>query len=154
MSPLYPVVAEAELFSLKGQTSEALAKYQGVLKLVPNNAVIMNNVAFLLADTGGSLDEALKLARRALQMDSKQPRYSDTLGWIYLKQNLNDSALQVFRGLTQSNPDNPTFHYHLAMALLQKGDKATAKTELQNALSKKPSTEVRHSVEAALAKLG
>ena len=149
-----PVVAEAEMLSVNGQNSQALGKYQDVLKLVPNNAVILNNIAFLLADTGGSLEEALKLARKALQMDSKQPRFNDTLGWIYLKQNLNDSALQVFRGLTQTNPDNPTFHYHLAMALLQKGDKITAKTELQNALSKKPSTEVRHSVEAALAKLG
>jgi Flp pilus assembly protein TadD len=148
------LVAEAEVFSTSGRQPQALDKYRAALQIAPNNATLLNNVAYLMADTGGSLDEALKYARRALQLDSKQARYTDTLGWIYFKQKLNDSALQVFRGLTQSNPDNPTFHYHLAMVLLEKGDKATAKEELQNALSKKPSADVRHDVEAALLKIG
>jgi tetratricopeptide (TPR) repeat protein len=149
-----PIVAQAEVFTRSGRTPQALEKYRAALQIAPDNAVLLNNVAYLLADTGGSLDEALKYARRALQIDSKQPRYSDTLGWIYFKQKLNDSALQVFRTLTASNPDNPTFHYHLGMVLLQKGDKNNAKTELENALSKKPSDEIRHDVEAALSKIG
>jgi tetratricopeptide (TPR) repeat protein len=149
-----PLVAQAEVLNASGRSPEALAKYRAALQIAPDNPTLLNNVAYLLADTGGSLDEALKYARRALQIDSKQPRYSDTLGWIYFKQNLNDSALQVFRTLTASNPDNATFHYHLAMVLLQKGDKNDAKAELQNALTKKPSNEVRHDVEAALSKIG
>jgi tetratricopeptide (TPR) repeat protein len=149
-----PLVAEADVLDGSGRTREALDKYRAALRLAPNNAMLLNNVAYLLADTGGSLDEALKDARRAVELDSKQPRYNDTLGWVYYKQNLNDTALQVFRGLTETNPDNPTFHYHFAMVLLKKGDKATAKSELQNALSKKPTDEVRHSVEAELSKLG
>jgi tetratricopeptide (TPR) repeat protein len=149
-----PIVAEAEVFTRSGRTPQALDKYRAALQIAPESATLLNNVAYLLADTGGSLDEALKYARRALQIDAKQPRYSDTLGWIYFKQKLNDSALQVFRTLTASNPDNPTFHYHLAMVLLQKGDKSNAKTELQNALSKKPSDEIRHDVETALSKIG
>jgi predicted Zn-dependent protease len=56
--------------------------------------------------------------------------------------------------LTQDYPDNPVFHYHFGMVLLQKGDKATAKTELNNALSKKPSDEVRGNIQSALAKAG
>jgi Flp pilus assembly protein TadD len=111
-----PVVAEAEVLDASGRTREALDKYRVALRLAPNNATLLNNVAYLLADTGGSLDEALKYARRAVELDSKQPRYNDTLGWVYYKQNLNDTALQVFRGLTETNPDNPTFHYHFAMA--------------------------------------
>jgi tetratricopeptide (TPR) repeat protein len=149
-----PLVAQAEVFTTSGRAPQALQKYRAALQIAPNNPTLLNNVAFLLADTGGSLDEALKYARRALQIDSKQPRYSDTLGWIYFKQKLNDSALQVFRTLTASNPDNATFHYHLGMVLLQKGDKNDAKAELQNALTKKPSNEVRHDAEAALSKIG
>jgi tetratricopeptide (TPR) repeat protein len=149
-----PLVAEAEVLTSMNRQQEALEKYRAALRLTPDNATLLNNVAYLMADTGGSLEEALKYVRRALQLDSKQPRYSDTLGWIYYKQNLNDTALQVFRGLTETNPDNATFHYHFAMVLLKKGDKATAKTELQNALAKKPSDEVRHDVEAELSKIG
>jgi tetratricopeptide (TPR) repeat protein len=149
-----PLVAQAEVLNTSGRAPQALEKYRTALQIAPDNPTLLNNVAYLLADTGGSLDEALKYARRALQIDSKQPRYSDTLGWIYFKQKLNDSALQVFRTLTASNPDNATFHYHLAMVLLQKGDKNDAKAELQNALSKKPSDEIRHDVQAALSKIG
>jgi tetratricopeptide (TPR) repeat protein len=149
-----PVIAEAEILNIMGRQQEALEKYRAALRMTPDNATLLNNVAYLMADTGGSLDEALKYVRRALQLDAKQPRYSDTLGWIYYKQNLNDTALQVFRGLTATNPDNATFHYHFAMVLLKKGDKTTAKTELQNALAKKPSDEVRHDVEQELSKIG
>jgi tetratricopeptide (TPR) repeat protein len=149
-----PLVAQAEVLNTSGRVPQALEKYRAALQMAPDNPTLLNNVAYLLADTGGSLDEALKYARRALQIDSKQPRYSDTLGWIYFKQKLNDSALQVFRTLTASNPDNATFHYHLAMVLLQKGDKNDAKAELQNVLSKKPSDEIRHDAEAALSKIG
>lgn len=149
-----PVIAEAEILTAMNRQQEALDKYRTALRMTPDNATLLNNVAYLMADTGGSLDEALKYIRRALQLDAKQPRYSDTLGWIYYKQNLNDTALQVFRGLTATNPDNATFHYHFAMVLLKKGDKATAKAELQNALAKKPSDEVRHSAEQELSKIG
>ena len=149
-----PMVAEAEVLTNAGRQQEALEKYRAALRLAPNNATLLNNVAYLLADTGGSLEEALKDARRALELDAKQPRYSDTLGWIYYKQNLNDTALQVFRSLTATNPDNPTFHYHFAMVLLRKGDKATAKAELENVLAKKPSAEMRHDVEKALSQIG
>lgn len=149
-----PMIALADTLTTSGHDREALEKYRAALRLSPNNAMLLNNVAYLLAETGGSLDEALNDAHRAMQLDNKQPRFNDTLGWIYFKQNLNESALQVFRGLTLTNPDNPTFHYHLAMVLLRKGDKASAKTELQTALSKKPSGEVLHNVETELAKLG
>lgn len=149
-----PLVAEAEVLMAEDHTPDALEKYKAALKLTPDNPVLLNNVAYLMADGGGSLDEALKYVRRAIQLDSKQPRYSDTLGWIYFKQHLNDTALQVFRTLTANNPNNATFHYHLAMVLLEKGDKASAKTELQTALAKKPSAEVRHDAETALSKLG
>jgi predicted Zn-dependent protease len=87
-------------------------------------------------------------------LDSQQSSYTDTLGWIYFKKNLTDSAIQVFRGLTESHPDNPTYHYHFGMALIKQGDKTTAKAELKTALSQKPADEQRRNIESALAQLG
>src|SRR5207248_871255 len=113
---------------------------------------VMNNLAFVIVDSGGNLDEALSLAQKALQKWPQQPNLVDTLGWIYFKKNLNDSALQVFRGLALKYPDNANFHYHFGMALLQKGDKETARTELKSGLSKKPSAETRQNIETALAR--
>src|SRR5579871_284740 len=149
-----PLVAKADLLQITGKKPEALADYRKALQLKPDNAVLLNNAAYLITETGGDADEAMKMAQKAVQLDNKQPRFADTLGWVYLKKNLPDSAVQAFRGLTEKYPDDPVFHYHFGMALLQKGDKATAKTELQNALTKKPSDEVRQNVQAALAKIG
>jgi Flp pilus assembly protein TadD len=140
--------------ALSGHQPEALALYREVLKIQQDDAATWNNAAYLIAETGGNLDEAMKFAQKAMQLDSRQPHYADTLGWVYLKRRLNDSAIQVFRGLTEKYPNDATFHYHFGLALLQHGDKETARAELKTALTKQPSDEVRRNIETALAKLG
>ncbi|MBE7541610.1 MAG: CPBP family intramembrane metalloprotease [Solibacteraceae bacterium] len=63
---------------------------------------------------------------------------ADTLGWIYIRKNLSDNAIRIFRELTAKHRDNPVYHYHLGMALYQKGDRGGAKQSLQTALSLRP----------------
>ena len=63
---------------------------------------------------------------------------ADTLGWIYIKKNLSDEAVRVFRDLVAKEPANPTYHFHYGMALIQKGDKMQAKKELEDAIKKNP----------------
>ena len=149
-----PLMALGESLAGAGQKPLALETYRRALQMKPDSATILNATAYLIAETGGSLDEALKLAQKAVASDAQQPNFSDTLGWIYFKKDLNDSAVQVFRTLTSKNPENATFHYHFGMALLKKGDKKTAESELKTALSKKPSGEVRREIETALGKIG
>jgi tetratricopeptide (TPR) repeat protein len=149
-----PLALLAESFTLSGQKPQALEMYRRALQLKPDNAVLMNATAYLIAETGGSLDEALKLAQKAVAADSHQANFSDTLGWIYFKKDQNDNALEVFQALTKKNPESATFHYHFGMALLKRGDRKTAEAELKDALSKKPSSQVRHDIETALGKIG
>ncbi|HUI81989.1 MAG TPA: tetratricopeptide repeat protein [Bryobacteraceae bacterium] len=149
-----PLALLGECLSYTGQKAQALDIYRRALQMKPDNAVLMNATAYLMVETGGSLDEALKLAQKAVASNEQQPNFSDTLGWIYFKKDLNDSAVQVFRTLTKNNPENATFHYHFGMALLKKGDKRTAEAELKTALAKKPSGEVRQQIETALQKIG
>ena len=149
-----PTIRLGGALAFTGRKPEALAVYRDALKLKPDDAATWSNAAYLIAETGGSLDEAMKFATRAMQLDSRQPNYTDTLGWVYLKRNLNDSAIQVFRVLTQKYPNDPTFHYHFGLALLQQGDRATARTELKTALTRKPSQEVKRNIESVLAKAG
>ena len=67
------------------------------------------------------------MAQKARQQRPNDEDVADTLGWIYIKKNLPDSAIAVFRELVTKNPKRAAFHYHLAMALFQKGDKVQAK---------------------------
>jgi Flp pilus assembly protein TadD len=95
-----------------------------------------------MADSGENLDQALAYAQRGMQRAVEpglKTSLSDTLGWIYVKKNMNDNAVQTFENLVRSNPANATFRYHLGTAYYQKGDKRQARVELEAALANKPS---------------
>jgi tetratricopeptide (TPR) repeat protein len=132
-------VSLADALARAGRTDEARTIYQGVVKAHPENAPALNNVAFFLADTDGDLDEALRLARNALAKTPGQPSFSDTIGYIYLKKGMLDSAIQSFSILAHRYPNSASFRYHLGLALLQKGEKAVARKELEAALANHPS---------------
>jgi len=137
-----------------GRWTEAKQLYEAALKNTPNNGVVLNNLAMLIADHGGDLEDALTKAQRAKQLMPNMPEVSDTLGWIYLKKNLSDSALDIFRGLTAQAPNRPTFRYHLGVALQQKGEKANAIREFQQALKDNPERDEKEQIQQALARLG
>jgi len=101
----------------------------------------MNNLAYLIADTGGNLDDALKYAQEGLHLQPENPNFADTVGLVLFKRENTDTALQIFSGLSKKYPDNPSFRYHFAMALLKKGDKNRARNELNATLSLKRSKE-------------
>lgn len=128
----------ADALARAGRNNEARAEFQRVLKAHPENAPALNNAAYFLADTGGDLDEALRLAQHALEKSPGQPGFSDTVGYIYLKKGLNDSAVQTFRNLARKYP-HAIFRYHLGLALYVKGDKTAARKELETALAGHPS---------------
>jgi tetratricopeptide (TPR) repeat protein len=132
-------VSLADALARNGRMDEARAIYQGVAKAHPENAPALNNVAFFLADTNGDLDEALRLAKNALAKTPGQPNFSDTIGYIYLKKGMLDSAIQSFSILAHRYPNSASFRFHLGLALFQKGEKAVARKELQAALANHPS---------------
>ncbi|MEP6717269.1 MAG: tetratricopeptide repeat protein [Terriglobia bacterium] len=140
----------ATLLAGSGRNRESLDLFRQALKLRPDDAALLSNTAYLIVETSGSADEALPLAQKAVRLDANEPHYADTLGWVYLRKGQNDSALQMFGGLTEKYPENETFHYHFGMALLQHGDRAGANREFRAALAGKPAEDVRRGAEAAL----
>jgi tetratricopeptide (TPR) repeat protein len=122
-----------------GKRDQAKPIYEQILKIEPDHFVALNNLAYIKAEEGTDLDQALAMAQRALQKYPSAYEISDTLGWIYIKKNLSEDAVRVFSELVRNVPNNPTFRYHYAMALQQKGDKPRARKELEEALKYKPS---------------
>jgi len=139
--------------SLK-QQNEAKATYQKLLQIQPDHPIALNNLAYIMAESGADLDQALSLAQRARQKLPQDPNVADTLGWIYIKKNLSDNAVEIFRDLVRQQPQNPTFHYHLGLALYQKGDKLGARQALQAAMKNKPSAEETAKIKELMSKVG
>jgi Flp pilus assembly protein TadD len=144
----------ALLMEASGQRQQARPVYEQVLKLQPDNPVALNNLAYLLAESGADLDQALTYAQRAKQKMPQDANVSDTLGWIYIKKNLSDNAIQIFQELTTQYPSSPTYRYHLAMALFQKGDKPKARKELESALKSNPTKEDAAKIKDLMARIG
>jgi len=145
--------ALAMVLDAAARWNEAKQVYDATLKIDPTNAVALNNDAFILAEHGGDLDQALTMAQRAKQLLPNTSEVSDTLGWIYLKKNLSDNAIDIFRDLVKQQPQASTYRYHLGMALYQKGDKPNAIQELQTALKFNPPPWERDKIREYLARL-
>lgn len=137
-----------------GQKEEAIQSYGRSLALHPDDPVIQNNLAFLLAETRKDLDGAMKLAERAQQKLPDNPGVTDTLGWVYLRKGMRDSAIQVFSNLARRYPSDPTFRYHLGLALLEKGDKIRAIAQLKTALENRPSKVEETKIRELISRIG
>jgi tetratricopeptide (TPR) repeat protein len=145
--------AIALLESNGGQAQQAIATLNQQLRLDPNNAAAMNNLAFNLAETGTDLDRALALAEGVARKFPNDPAVTDTLGWVYAKRGLNQSAIKVLSILVKKYPKEPAFRYHLAMVLLQNKQPSDAKLEFLTALSQHPPKELSSKIQENLAQL-
>jgi tetratricopeptide (TPR) repeat protein len=109
--------------------------YRAALEIDPLFAPAANNLAYILADSNRDLNDALKFARLAKEKLPDSPNVMDTLGWVYYRKGLYDSAISELKGSLAKVPDNPTVVYHLGMAYYKRGEKQAAKAELERVLT-------------------
>ena len=122
----------------------AADNYRKALEKDPNSVIAANNLAWLYASTGkGNLDEAVRLAQGAVQRNPNVSGFVDTLGWVYYKKNLHSAAVEQLRKAISLNEaearatngaPSASYHYHLGMALKEKGDKEESRRELETAI--------------------
>ena len=122
----------------------AADNYRKALEKDPNSVIAANNLAWLYAVTGkGNLDEAVRLAQGAVQNNPNVAGFIDTLGWVYYKKNLHSAAVEQLRKAVSLNEaqsraanmaPSAAYHYHLGMALKEKGDKEESRRELETAI--------------------
>jgi Flp pilus assembly protein TadD len=148
-----PLLQLGLLMDGTGRRDQAKPIYEQILKIQPDHPIALNNLAFIKAEEGQDLDEALTMAQRARQGLPNSPDVMDTLGWIYLKKNLSDDAVRTFKELLATDPNRAAYHYHYGMALLQKGDKPSAKRELETAIRFNPSKDDDAKIRQLLASL-
>lgn len=125
-----------------GKKPEAIASYRKALAKTPDDPLLLNNLAFMLAETGGNLNEAQQMVSTAIRKAPNLPQLKDTLAWVQLKQHNQAAALQTLATLTLEHPDDVTFRYHYAVALIDSGNPSAAKLQVETALSKKPPAEL------------
>jgi len=120
-----------------GDRQAAIDSYRKVLASNPDEPQACNNIAYLLAETGNNLDEALKYAQRAVELAPQAPAFSDTLGWILYRKGLYTSAVKYLEQAS-AHTQEVVWKYHLAMAYAKAGDRPHSQATLQAALKLNP----------------
>jgi len=115
--------------------------YRKVIEINPDFAPAANNLAYILVSQDRDINEALMLAKKAKESLPEDPSVMDTLGWIYYKKGLYDSAIVEFSDSLEKLPNNATIHYHLGAAFYKKGELENAKVQLEKAISLDPKFE-------------
>jgi tetratricopeptide (TPR) repeat protein len=121
----------------KGDRETAISYYRKAVASNPDEAQACNNLAYLLAERGSDVDQALKYAQRAAELAPQSPAYADTLGWILYRQGLYPSAVKYLEQAS-ANPADVRWKYHLAMAYARAGDYGHGQATLVAALKADP----------------
>ena len=143
----------AQIYESKNDREKAKYHYREALKINPKSPVAANNLAWILAESGSDLDEALKLAQTAAGELRDVASLQDTLGWVYYKKGSYRAAIDALSDAVSKDPKNAAIQYHLGMAYLKSGDTAKAKTSLGEALKLSTSFPGADEAKRELAKL-
>ena len=115
-----------------GNTTAAIPHYRKALESDPNNLIALNNLAYRLANSTDQLDEALKYAQQAKELDPNSGTVEDTIGWAFYRKGLYDSAVIHLQNAA-AKEGNAVLKYHLAMAYLKTGDRRRGRQALDEA---------------------
>lgn len=125
----------ANVYEGGGRLAEAEQEFRKLIAAEPENADPMNSLAYMLADRGLRLPEAVELAQRALALEPGNPSYLDTLGWAQFKQGRTAEAVASLSKAAEMLPGNSVIQDHYGDALARSGKKAEALAAYQRALA-------------------
>lgn len=113
----------------RGQFAAAEAFYRQVIGLQPDNALALNNVAWLMVRQGKP--GAVALAERANDLQPGRPVLMDTLASALAADNQAARAIQMQKDAIEKAPDDPGLRLNLARIYIKSGDRQSARTELE-----------------------
>jgi tetratricopeptide (TPR) repeat protein len=136
----------ATVRNLQGRYEEVERLYQDAVRLNGQDALALNNLAFLLALEGGKETEALPFIQRAVALQGPRPDFLDTRAVVQLALGKTELAIQDLREAT-AEQESATATFHLAQAYQRDGNRDAARGALKRALSLGLAEETLHPLE-------
>jgi tetratricopeptide (TPR) repeat protein len=121
------LLRRGQLRERRGNSTGAIADYQRVLELEPEDAAANNNLAYCLLTTGGDPQEALRAAERAAELWHENPHVLHTLGMAQLRTGALELSQKSLTVALEMRPGDPTFlldYGQLLLALKQNDEGA------------------------------
>ncbi len=122
----------------QNKTADAKKRYETIVNADPTAAVAANNLAWIYAEEGEKLDEALRLAQSAAAKMPENAEVRTPSAGSITRRSCRRWPFRAFERSVEKAPDNASYHYHLALALAKSGDSIARARRPQQALKLKP----------------
>lgn len=111
---------QSETYSLLADSYHALGKddmtfayYDKLLKLNPNNAIILNNYAYYLSEQSRRLEDALTMIEKAVKQEPDNSTYLDTYAWtLYKMKRYAEARTQMQKCMANDKKHSETLKQH------------------------------------------
>lgn len=118
-----------DLANSRANYAQAINHYQSALTLQPNNALVLNNLAWALGQTKSP--KAMEYAEKANQIAPNQPAFMDTLAMLLANSGQTDKSIDLLHAALKLAPQASAVRFNLAKVLISSGKKDEARMELE-----------------------
>jgi tetratricopeptide (TPR) repeat protein len=140
---------------------EGITQYESLLSKMPNHSTVLNNLAYLLAQSGTGLARSLECAKKAYEGMPNSPIILDTYGYVLYRHGRYQEAMELLSAACQQFQIDdltvpPDVYEHLGMVREAVGEKKEARQAFQQALevgAGRLSPRAESNIKAALGRL-
>ena len=111
-----------DLYHSVGEVEKAFEAYDRVLRVEPDNALVLNNYAYYLSLRKERLDEAKTMAQHAVELEPNNEIYLDSYAWVlYQKGEYAAAETQMSKAVKLLKQPDKTYYEHYADILEKVG---------------------------------
>jgi Tfp pilus assembly protein PilF len=109
-----------------GDHEQSDAAYEKVLKIEPDNVLVLNNYAYYLSLRGVNLEKAEQMAKKAVEIEPDNSSYLDTYGWVLFKLGRYEEAKSRISAAMEKGEESAVVIEHYGDVLWKLNDKKEA----------------------------
>ncbi len=142
--------SRAIAYEQAGDWPKAEADFQQALKLSPDEAYVLNYLAYSWLEQNRNLDEALAMLKKAADLNPDDGYILDSLGWAYYRLGQFAEAATYLERAIERTPAESVVNDHLGDAYWRIGRHREAKFQWRRALETGPEPEEVPKIEKKL----
>ena len=151
--PLFPETADGRgvAYERSGQWDKAEKDLLSSLDADPNQAYVINYLAYTWIEQGIKIDESLEMLEKANKIKSNDPYIIDSLGWALFKLERYQESKEYLQLAVRLMPSDPIVNDHYGDVLWKNGNKLQARYYWQYVLNlKKAEKDLKEKIEQKL----
>ena len=127
--PLYPSVTDGRgvAYERIGEWEKAEKDLLSSLEISPDQAYVINYLAYSWIEKGIKIEKSLEMLRRANKLKSDDPYIIDSLGWALFKLKRYDDSKKYLQSAVKLMPADPIVNDHYGDVLWMNGNKIQAR---------------------------